>query len=136
MNRLKELRQSRGLTLKELAEALEMDYSTLGHIERGRRNFSVESLNKACAFFGVSADYMLGMSLEEIFTNMAEAHFGDYTAIRLTKDGEPVEVYRDGSLPVCIKFAILRVLKDIENVQSLQAILALAKAEQAKADFN
>lgn len=112
-----------------------MDYSTLGHIERGRRNFSVESLNAACAYFGVSADYMLGTGLEDIFNNMAEAHYGDCTTIRLSKGGEPVEVYRDGDLPVCLKFAIVKVLKDIDSVQSLEAILNIAKAEQAKADF-
>lgn len=136
MNRLKELRLSKGLTLAELAKALEMDYSTLGHIERGRRNFSIESLNKACAFFGVSTDFMLGMSLEDIFANIADTHYGDCTAIRLSKEGEPVEVYRDGSLPVCLKFAIIKALKDVDNVQSLEAILTLVKTEQAKADFN
>lgn len=58
-NRLKELREAKGLTLRELADALEMDYSTFGHIERGRREFSVDSLQRACDYFGVSTDYML-----------------------------------------------------------------------------
>lgn len=57
--RLKELRESKGLTLRELAEALGVDFSTLGHIENGRSNFSIESLQRACAYFGVTTDYML-----------------------------------------------------------------------------
>ena len=64
MNRLKELRTKRGLTLRQVADAVETDYSTLGHIERGRRNFSVESLLKTCEFFGVTTDYMLGLTDE------------------------------------------------------------------------
>lgn len=64
MNRLKELRKKRGLTLQQVADAVETDYSTLGHIERGRRNFSVESLLKTCEFFGVTTDYMLGLTTE------------------------------------------------------------------------
>lgn len=64
MNRLKELRTKRRLTLRQVADAVETDYSTLGHIERGRRNFSVESLLKTCEFFGVTTDYMLGLTTE------------------------------------------------------------------------
>lgn len=61
-NRLNELRKEKGLTLMELATALRLDYSTLGHIERGRREFSISSLKRACDYFNVSADYMLGWS--------------------------------------------------------------------------
>lgn len=61
-NRLNELRKEKGLTLRELADTLRLDYSTLGHIERGRRDFSISSLRRACDYFHVSADYMLGWS--------------------------------------------------------------------------
>lgn len=61
-NRLNELRKEKGLTLRELATALRLDYSTLGHIERSRREFSISSLKRACDYFNVSADYMLGWS--------------------------------------------------------------------------
>lgn len=57
-NRLNELRKEKGLTLRELADTLRLDYSTLGHIERGRRDFSISSLRRACDYFHVSADYI------------------------------------------------------------------------------
>lgn len=61
-NRLNELRKEKGLTLRKLAATLRLDYSTLGHLERGRREFSISSLKRACDYFNVSADYMLGWS--------------------------------------------------------------------------
>lgn len=135
MNRLKELRTAKGLTLMQLAKELQMDYSTLGHIERGRRGFSVDSLAKACSYFGVSADYMLGASLADIFGKLADAHYGDTTAIRISPAGEPILVYRDGDLATCLKFAILKSLKGINDIEALQSILTLVKREEAKVDF-
>lgn len=67
MNRLKELRKSRNLTLMQLAECVGLDYSTLGHIERGRRGFSEDGLRIIADYFGVSVDCLLGRdSAEEI----------------------------------------------------------------------
>ena len=57
--KLKALRQAGGLTLRELADALHLDYSTVGHIERGRRDFSIQSLIAACRYFSVSPNEML-----------------------------------------------------------------------------
>lgn len=58
-NRLRELRESKNLTMRELSNKLGVDYSTIGHIERGRKNFSIESLLNAADFFDVSTDYLL-----------------------------------------------------------------------------
>ena len=45
--------------MRELADALHLDYSTVGHIERGRRDFSIQSLIAACRYFSVSPNEML-----------------------------------------------------------------------------
>ena len=61
-NRLNELRKEKGLTSSELADALRIEYSAVGCIGRSRREFSIDSLKRACDYFHVSADYMLGWS--------------------------------------------------------------------------
>lgn len=58
-NRLKELRHSKGLTIRELGEQLNVWHTTVSQIENGKRNFSVESLLKIADYFEVSIDYLL-----------------------------------------------------------------------------
>ena len=60
MNRFKELRIERGLTLQELADATHTTKSALSLIENGKRSLSIQSLKLYAEFFGVSTDYLLG----------------------------------------------------------------------------
>ena len=64
-NRLRELRENKGMSLRELAGAIGIDYSTIAFVERGQRHLSINSLKALCDFFGVSADYLLGWDSEE-----------------------------------------------------------------------
>lgn len=59
-NRVKELRLARRLTLRELAEKIDLDHSAVSRIENGGRNLSDNDIIKLCNFFNVSADYLLG----------------------------------------------------------------------------
>lgn len=49
------------LTQKELAERINVCTSFIGHIERGRRMLSVETLYNLCVALDVSADFLLGL---------------------------------------------------------------------------
>ena len=60
--RLKELRIEKRLTLRELADKLNMSYSNIAMIERGERNLTSDSLKSFCDFFDVSSDYLLCLS--------------------------------------------------------------------------
>ncbi|MCR5112715.1 MAG: helix-turn-helix domain-containing protein [Acholeplasmatales bacterium] len=62
MNRLKELRLERNLTLRELAEKVKISYSALSLAENGKRNLTDSDIIIFCNFFGVSADYLLCLS--------------------------------------------------------------------------
>ena len=62
--RLKALRAERGLTLKEVAQALEIHLMTYAHYEHGDREPSIETLKKLCDFYDVSADYLIGRKEE------------------------------------------------------------------------
>ena len=60
--RLKELREERGLTQKELANLLEMNPVTYLHYEKSQREPPLALLAEFSRFFDVTTDYLLGLS--------------------------------------------------------------------------
>lgn len=60
MNRLRELRERSGLSLRELDEATGIDYSSIAFYERGKRQMSNRAQRILADYFGVSIDYLLG----------------------------------------------------------------------------
>lgn len=60
--RLKELREERRLTQRELAETLGLNAVTYLHYEKDQRQPPLETLAAMAAFFGVSVDYLLGLT--------------------------------------------------------------------------
>ena len=59
---LSELRHARGLSQREVAQALHISQPLLSHYEKGVREPGLEFVSRACDFYGVTADYMLGRS--------------------------------------------------------------------------
>ena len=55
-NRMKVLRAERGLSRKQLAEALAVNYQTVGYIERGEYNPSLELALRASEYFGLPVE--------------------------------------------------------------------------------
>ena len=55
-NRIKMLRTEKGLSRKELAEAVEVNFQTIGYLERGDYNASLELAFKLAEFFEVPID--------------------------------------------------------------------------------
>lgn len=62
MNRLTILREEKGLKKKELANLLGVKSQSIGQYERGERDLSTAKLIKFANFFGVTTDYLLGVS--------------------------------------------------------------------------
>lgn len=62
MNRLRELREERGYSLRELGEKLEMNASVLGNYEREDRQPKIEIWERIAAFFNVTPAYIMGLS--------------------------------------------------------------------------
>ena len=58
--KLRQLRQERGLTLKNVATALNINLMTYAHYEHGDREPSISMLKSLCDFYDVSADYLIG----------------------------------------------------------------------------
>ena len=60
--RLKELRTDRGLSMKELAKEIEATDAAVCNWENGVNEPKLAYIIKLCVYFGVSADYLIGLS--------------------------------------------------------------------------
>lgn len=62
MNRLKILREEKNLNQADIAKILNTTSAAAGQYERGVRDLSTDKLIKLANFFGVTTDYLLGIS--------------------------------------------------------------------------
>ncbi len=62
MNNVRKLREEKGLRQDDLARALYLATSAVSAIENDKRMMTEDVIGRLCAFFGVSADYLLGRS--------------------------------------------------------------------------
>jgi len=60
--KLRELREDKDLTQKEAAALIGVAQSYYSKQERGEKPFRVEQVIALCKFYGVSADYVFGLS--------------------------------------------------------------------------
>lgn len=65
MEKLKELRKGKGISLKELGTVVGVAESTMSLYENGKRQPDYETLLKLAEYFGVTVDYLLRGSEEE-----------------------------------------------------------------------
>jgi len=63
--RLKDIREDRDLTQKELAEYLHIRQNTYSQYENGHRELPIDILIALARFFGTSTDYILGLTDEK-----------------------------------------------------------------------
>jgi len=63
-DKLRTLREQRGLTLRELAEILDVHYTHLNKIELGRKRPSTEVVLKLSYLFNVTTDQLMKDELE------------------------------------------------------------------------
>ena len=59
---MRDLREDRDLTQKEVARVINKSQQGYSHIEDGRAELKIDDLIKLCKFYGVSADYFIGLS--------------------------------------------------------------------------
>lgn len=62
MNRIKDLRVSRGWTQQDLAEKMNTAKSVISRYEKERLGLDVDLIVRFCDIFGCTADYLLGRS--------------------------------------------------------------------------
>ena len=62
MNRLKQLRNEKRLTLRELAPLVNISFPNLSAMENGKIGISNDNIDIFCKFYHVSSDYLLGLT--------------------------------------------------------------------------
>ena len=60
--RMRNLREDRDLTQKEVAALLNKSQQGYSHIEEGRAELKIDDLITLCRFYGVTADYFIGLT--------------------------------------------------------------------------
>ncbi len=93
MNRIKLLREVKGLNMAQAAKELGMAYTTYVSYEKGDREPNSESLVLLANFFNVSVDYLLGREVTNLNSNSSHAvRIPVYAAIPA---GIPLEAIED-----------------------------------------
>ncbi|MBE6567048.1 MAG: helix-turn-helix transcriptional regulator [Ruminococcaceae bacterium] len=60
--RMRNLRQDRDFTQKEIGRLINKSQQGYSHIEDGRAELKIDDLITLCKFYGVSADYFIGLT--------------------------------------------------------------------------
>lgn len=81
--RLTDLRKEKNLSQKEAASCLGVSQALLSHYENGIRECKLDFIKKACDYYDVTADYLLGISDNRHGLNDL------YTKNELVSDSEP-----------------------------------------------
>lgn len=63
--RMRNLREDRDLTQREVGAIIHKSQQGYSHIEDGRAELKIEDLITLCRFYQVSADYFIGISEEK-----------------------------------------------------------------------
>lgn len=59
--RIRELREDKNLTQAQLAKEIGVNWRTISNYENGIREPNLETIEKFCKFFEVTAGYLLGI---------------------------------------------------------------------------
>lgn len=120
-DRLKELREKKGLSQEALADELDIPRTSITHYEREKKKERLprnERLNKIADFFGVSVDYLIGRAETSELNEVEIKFLQDIDTLSLeeilekhaiTIDGKPVT---KEELPV-----ILSVIRSLRGQQ-------------------
>lgn len=118
MNRLRELRKAKGLTIRELGEATNISYPIISYIENGERPFTQQNLEILCKYFNVSTDYMLGRSDSIALENESE----DLSRLSIQ------ERYILDSIKTLTKEQLQELIKYIEVIKIRDALKGVTNA--------
>ena len=92
MNKISELRKSKRLSQKALAEFVGVTQATISKYELDQINIPPEALAKLCTAFNVTADYLLGFSEENTKSPAAYSSEAKSDSVVLS-EREPSELF-------------------------------------------
>ena len=85
--RVRQLRRRRGLTVEELARAVEVDKAHISRIENSRKSPSVAMLSQLARTLGTSIGHLLGETLDKAEIKVTRATELDAARFQETADG-------------------------------------------------
>lgn len=91
--RILELREKKGMTMEQMAEALGMPYSTYWDLERGKSTLTAERLEQLAAYHGVSLDEF--MSFDNPVLHMQDHASHGYNVIHTQNQQINTEVVNE-----------------------------------------
>lgn len=116
--RLRELRNDNGISLKELANLLETTAQSLSLYERAERTINIDLLYKIAKYFDVSADYLLGLANSKTSDITAKA-ICEYTGLN-DKAVESLATYNN---PDFLDFILSDVISNEEKETRHKTVL-------------
>ena len=72
--RVKNLREDNDIKKREIADYLHISQNTYSQYETGKISLSAETAVKLAKFYGVSVDYLLGLSDNKTTTNLSKTN--------------------------------------------------------------
>jgi repressor LexA len=115
MNRLKILREEKGLNKTELANMLNITAQSIGQYEQGKRDLSTDKLIMFAKFFGVTTDYILGFSDTRNSTSADLNNLLNIPLVGKVPAGTPVLATEN----IIQYFAISREIFSLQNDENL-----------------
>lgn len=82
---IRALRESKGLLLRQVAAALEIDTALISKIERGERKAQREQVSKLAALLGVEEERLMVIWLSDKIMNIVEEEPAAYKALKKTE---------------------------------------------------
>lgn len=82
---IRELREKKGLLLRQLAAALEIDTALISKIERGERTAQREQVSKLAAMLEVEEEQLMVIWLSDKIMNIVEEEPAAYKALKKTE---------------------------------------------------
>lgn len=129
MERLRELRNEKKLSLRELADELDMSFVTIGQYETGKRQPDNDTLVKLATYFSVSTDYLLGRTNNRDMAEVKEEYITPKTietyeqAVTFLKSLNLLRAYGGLDLNTKTKEQVITLARTIHGVLKMQGEL-------------
>ncbi|WP_339258040.1 helix-turn-helix transcriptional regulator [Paenibacillus sp. FSL R5-0713] len=94
--RIRAMRNTKGLTQQKLADIAGLDYRYIGALERGERNFSIDTLEKVLLALNVSISDLMYLE-ETVLDNesIVQEAFDDFVNLTRNLSREQIQIIRE-----------------------------------------
>lgn len=92
-DRLREIRKSKGKTLRDVWNDLGISYSNLASIERGDQNCNSSTLKMLAEYYHVSTDYLIGNTDDKSINDDIDIAFYDQHGIVSEEHKKEIEKF-------------------------------------------